>query len=167
MYLKCCDVFLKDIGSVFTGSSCLVWTSIMFVCSTWWRDLFVCFYRLEICLQSWSHIITNEIVTSRFTPHGLTLTSGKGSSGSLEYTVTACQLFQYNHFVRITVLGFFFLMNSKPYMMVHDPSPGAWDAKLGELLAWATQHVQPEQPDYVSKKTIENYSVARRGGTHL
>lgn len=37
-----------------------------------------CFHRLEMCLQSWSHVITNEIVTFRFTPTWADLNSWEG-----------------------------------------------------------------------------------------
>lgn len=82
---------LLGFASVFTGSSsCMNFFSNVCVRL---RDffLFFCFHRLEMCLQSPSHMITSEIITSRLTRTGPDFNSWKGSSRSLEYGATACQ----------------------------------------------------------------------------
>lgn len=135
MYLKCCDVFksLLQFSQVH-----LVWTSsVIFVCNTQKRFFFFfgfCFHRLEMCLQSLSHVITNEIVTSRFTPIWADYNSWEGKQQVPGvYIATACQLLPKNCFERVTVLGFVFFFNSRPHtMVVHDPNSGSCEAKAGD-----------------------------------
>lgn len=96
-----------------------------------------------MCLQSPSHVITNIIVTSRFTPTRADCNSWEGKQQAPGVYRQLCLPAASGQlcFVRVTVLEFLFFFNSKPHMMVaQDPNPSAWKATAtaGRLLAWAT-----------------------------